>query len=92
MNMWGFTPGFLEQLAQQFPGFLAQQLPENPMKAEFLLPRSVDTLLKQGKATVKILKSVDKWYGVTYAEDKPMVVAALAQMTQQGKYPDGLWK
>ena len=92
MNMWGFTPNFLDQLAEQFPGFLAEQVPANPLKAEFLLPRSVDALLKQGKASVKILKSADKWYGVTYAEDKPMVVAALAELAKQGKYPDGLWK
>ena len=92
MNMWGFTPNFLDQLEAQFPAFMAEQVPANPMKAEFLLPRSVDALLKQGKATVKILKSADKWYGVTYAEDKPMVVAALAELAAQGKYPDGLWK
>ena len=92
MNMWGFTPKFLDQLQEQFPAFMAEKVPENPMKAEFLLPRSVDALLKEGKATVKILKSADKWYGVTYAEDKPMVVAALADLAKQGKYPDGLWK
>ena len=92
MNMWGFTPGFLAQLEAQFPDFLRQQVPENPQKAEFLLPRSVDALLKAGQATVKILKSEDKWYGVTYAADKPMVVAALADLAKQGKYPDGLWK
>ena len=92
MNMWGFTSGFLAQLEAQFPDFLAKQLPANPEKAEFLLPRSVDALLKAGEATVKILKSEDKWYGVTYAADKPMVVAALANLTKQGKYPDGLWK
>lgn len=92
MNMWGFTPGFLAQLEAQFPDFLAKQLPANPEKAEFLLPRSVDALLKAGEATVKILKSEDKWYGVTYAADKPKVVAALANLTKQGKYPDGLWK
>lgn len=92
MNMWGFTSNFLDHLADQFPTFMAEQVPANPMKAEFLLPRSVDALLKAGKATVKILKSTDKWHGVTYAEDKPKVVAALAEMTQQGKYPNGLWK
>ena len=92
MNMWGFTPGFLDKLEQQFPGFLTQQVPGNPEKAEFLLPRSVDALLQAGEATVKVLKSGDKWYGVTYAADKPMVVAALAELTRQGKYPDGLWK
>ena len=92
MNMWGLTAGFLDHLAAQFPDFMAKQVPENPMKAEFLLPRSVDALLKEGKATVKILKSADKWYGVTYAEDKPLVVAALAKLAKEGKYPDGLWK
>jgi hypothetical protein len=92
MNMWGFTAGFMAKLAAQFPEFLQKQLPENPLKAEFQLPRGVDTLLKAGIATVKILKSEDKWYGVTYAADKPMVVAALADMAKQGKYPDGLWK
>ena len=92
MNMFGFTPSFLQELKDGFPAFLENQLPANPMKAEYLLPRSVDGLLKAGKATVRVLKSEDRWYGVTYAEDKPMVVAALAALTASGKYPDGLWK
>ena len=92
MNMFGFTPSFLQELKDGFPAFLENQLPANPMKAEYLLPRSVDGLLKAGKATVRVLKSEDRWYGVTYAEDKPMVVAALAKLTQEGKYPDGLWR
>ena len=92
MNMFGFAPDFLDQLEAQFPKFLQEQLPANPEKAEFLLPRSVDALLKADKATVKILKSEDKWYGVTYAADKPVVVAALAALAKEGKYPDGLWK
>ena len=92
MNMWGFTPSFLDELAKQFPGFLKDAVPQNPGKAEFLLPRSVDALLKKGVATVKVLQSVDKWYGVTYAADKPLVVAALKEKTKQGLYPDGLWK
>ena len=92
MNMWGFTPSFLDEIAGQFPNFLANQLPANPAKAEFLLPRSVNALLKEGKATVKVLTSADRWYGVTYAADKPMVVAALAGRQANGKYPDGLWK
>jgi len=71
---------------------MANQVPQNPMKAEYLLPRSVDAMLKEGKAIVKVLKSEDRWYGVTYAADKPVVVAALAALTSQGKYPDGLWK
>ena len=92
MNMWGFTPSFLEELQKGFPDFMANQVPQNPMKAEYLLPRSVDALLKAGKATVKVLTSADRWYGVTYAADKPMVVAALAIFREEGKYPDGLWK
>ena len=91
MNMWGFTPDFLGHLERQFPGFLKEQVPGNPMKAEFLLPRCVDALLKGGVAAAKVLRSADKWYGVTYAADKPVVVAALAELTRQGKYPNGLW-
>ena len=92
MNMWGFTPGFLELLETRFPAFFETVVPGNPMKGEFLLPRSVDELLKAGKLTVKMLTSADRWYGVTYAADKPVVVAALAGLTKEGKYPDGLWK
>lgn len=92
MNLWGFTPSFLEALAARFPAFLEEEVPEDPLKAEFLLPMSVAELLRAGKARVRVLRSGDKWYGVTYAEDKPQVVAALRAMTEQGLYPDGLWK
>ena len=92
MNMWGLTPSLLDELEAGFPGFLAEKVPANPPKAEYLLPMSIGTLLHQGKAEVKVLHSADKWYGVTYAADKPHVVAALKEMTAQGKYPDGLWK
>ena len=92
MNMWGFTSSFLKELEARFPTFLKEETAENPTKAEFLLPMTVAALLSQGKADVKVLRSADKWYGVTYAADKPVVVAALKGMTDQGKYPDGLWK
>ena len=92
MNMWGFTPSFLRELKARFPEFIRKQVPANPMKAEFFLPSSVAELLAEGKATVEVLRSEDKWYGVTYAEDKPMVVAALRAMTEAGLYPEGLWK
>ena len=92
MNMWGCTPSYLQELAQRFPAFLEKEVPQNPMKAEFFLPIIMGQLVGEGKATVRVLESADKWYGVTYAEDKPMVVAALAAMTAEGKYPDGLWK
>jgi hypothetical protein len=62
------------------------------MKAEFFLPMTVGELLAEGKARVEVLRSADKWYGVTYAADKPVVVAALRDMTREGLYPDGLWK
>ena len=92
MNMWGFTPGFLDTIGEDFPRFFSTDVPKNPEKAEMLLPTSVSKLLSAGKATVRVLRTDDKWYGVTYAADKPVVVAALQEMTRQGKYPDGLWK
>lgn len=91
MNMWGFTPVFLEEIEARFPKFLRENVPQNPAKAEFFLPMTVSELLSENKAAVKVLETADKWYGVTYAADKPMVVAALKAMTDGGKYPDGLW-
>jgi len=92
MNMWGYTATFLAELKDRFPAFLDSALKTNPEKAEFYLPWAVEQLLSEGKARVKVLSSPDKWYGVTYAADKPQVVAALKEKTQQGLYPDGLWK
>ena len=92
MNMWGFTPSYLKELAARFPAFLDKALAENPLKGEYLLPVIVQNLLTENAADVKVLSSPDKWYGVTYAADKPVVVAALRALTEQGLYPDGLWK
>ena len=92
MNMWGYMPSFMNELESGFPKFLDKALVENPLKGEYFLPLAVDKLINSGEATVKVLTSLDKWYGVTYAADKPMVVAALQGMTAEGKYPDGLWK
>ena len=91
MNMWGYAPSFLRELEARFPAFLDEALVKNPEKAEFYLPLAVEQLLSEGKSRVKVLSSPDKWYGVTYAADKPQVVAALKEKTQQGLYPDGLW-
>ena len=91
MNMWGYLPSFIREIEDRFPAFLENDVPKNPAKAEFFLPVTVSELLKENKATVKVLRSADKWYGVTYAADKPQVVAALQAMTREGKYPDGLW-
>ena len=92
MNMWGFTPSFLDELVARFPDFLNTLAVKNPEKAEYFLPLAVENLLRENKATVKVLHSPDKWYGVTYAADKPQVVAALKEKTAEGLYPDGLWK
>ena len=92
MNLWGYTDSFLKEVAIRFPEFLRTAVPGNPIKAEYFLPLTVGQLLEENKATVKVLRSADKWFGVTYAADKPMVVAALKKMTDEGKYPDGLWK
>lgn len=91
MNFWGFDESFTALIAEAFPAFLDENLSLNPMKCEYLLPGSVDKLIRAGKADVKVLKSRDQWYGVTYKEDKPGVVAALAQMHAEGLYPSPLW-
>ena len=91
MNMWGFTPSFMNELKAYFPAFLQKDMPGNPLKAEMFLPSVVSSLINSGKATVKMLRTADKWYGVTYAADKPTVIAALQALTAEGKYPDGLW-
>ena len=92
MNMWGYTGSFLQEIRARFPKFLTEAIPVNPMKCEMYLPMTVNELLTENKATVKVLGCDAKWYGVTYAADKPVVVAALKNMTDSGLYPDGLWK
>ena len=91
MNLWGFTPSILDALAQDFAAFLSKQVPENPLKAEFYLPAVVSRLLQDQQATVQVLPSPDKWYGVTYQADKPVVKAALLRMAEEGLYPKPLW-
>jgi len=90
MNMWGFDRGLLTEIEERFAPFLAAGVPSNPLKCEFLLPSLVGDLLDEGKVTVAILPSADKWYGVTYAEDMAGVRAALARKQQDGEYA-GLW-
>ena len=92
MNMWGFQPDFLDTIQERFPRFLSHVMPDDPMKAEFLLPTTVGHLVEDGKCSVKVLTTPDLWYGVTYAADKPKVVAALKALTESGRYPDGLWE
>ncbi|MBR4861014.1 MAG: nucleotidyltransferase [Firmicutes bacterium] len=92
MNFWGFTPSMLREMEARFPAFLDQALAENPMKGEYFLPGVVDQLIQEGKADVRVLKSLDRWYGVTYKEDKESVVDAIQSMKDKGEYPDKLWK
>ncbi len=91
MNMWGFTASFLQEIKNGFPAFLEEGLQTNPMKCEYYLPKVVSDLLAADKATVTVLTSADKWYGVTYKEDKPFVVAAIKKMKESGLYPERLW-
>ena len=90
MNLWGFGQSFLEEAEARFAGWLSENLPKNPLKCEYFLPLVVSELLAEGKATVKLLHSTDKWYGVTYREDKPVVVNAIAQKITDGLYPADL--
>lgn len=92
MNLWGFTESFLKEAEARFPAFLDKALAENPLKGEYFLPSVVTQLLEEKKARVKVLRSTDKWYGVTYREDKTVVVNAIAEMTANGLYPDKLWE
>jgi len=91
MNMWGFTRSILEEIRDGFPAFLDEGLKNNPMKCEYFLPAVVSNLIEGGKAAVTVLKSPDKWYGVTYKEDKPVVEAAIRRMKHEGVYPGHLW-
>ena len=91
MNMWGFTRSILDEIKAGFPAFLEKGLASNPMKCEYFLPAVVSTLLEEGRATVAVLASADKWYGVTYKEDKPVVVQAIKKMKAEGRYPEKLW-
>ena len=92
MNFWGFTESFVKEMEARFPAFLDKALAENPLKGEYFLPGVVDQLIKEDKASVKVLQSQDRWYGVTYKEDKEGVVSALQSMKDKGIYPDKLWK
>lgn len=92
MNMWGFSASILKELKDRFSKFLDENLESNPLKCEYFLPFVVDELLTEKKATVKVLKSMDKWYGVTYKEDKPVVVAAIQKLKDEGLYPQKLWE
>jgi dTDP-glucose pyrophosphorylase len=91
MNFWGFTESFMRELEDGAADFFAREVPRDPLKAEYLLPRIVDRLIRDGRAVVKVRESEDRWYGVTYREDKEQVVSALRALKEKGLYPDRLW-
>lgn len=87
MNMWGFTAVMMRELKARFPVFLEKTLREDPVKGEYFLPFVVDELLKEGRAQVKVLRTPDKWYGMTYREDRQAVREAIEGLKKQGLYP-----
>lgn len=91
MNLWGFSKSFINEAEISFKNFLDNVVPGNPLKSECYLPGVVDELLKADKATVNILTSNDRWFGVTYKEDKPFVVDSIKKLKEVGVYPDKLW-
>lgn len=91
MNMWGFTTSIFSELNNQFPRFLKENK-DNLEKAEYFLPSVVDRLISSGKADVKVLQSEERWYGVTYKDDKPIVKKAISEMVKRGIYPENLWE
>lgn len=92
MNCWGFTPDFLDALADGFVPFLQEAMEKNPLKAEYYLPSAVSRELDAGRATVRVLTCPDRWWGVTYHEDRENVMQAMREMAEEGLYPRPLWK
>ena len=92
MNMWGFTPSLIKEMQDGFPAFLEDALKNNPEKGEYLLPRKVDELLKADKAQVRVLQTEERWFGVTYQEDKAHVSDSIRAMKDKGLYPEILWQ
>ena len=97
MNMWGFPgevgkiPSYVELLKEDFQTFVREAVPQNPMKAEYLLPIHIGGLLRQGRVQVRVLKTEDKWFGVTYKEDKPLVVESFRKLIAAGVYSEDLY-
>ncbi len=90
LNTWGFTPSILAELEARFTKFL-ENVGENAAKAEYFLPSVVGELIAEKKARVKVLTTGEKWYGVTYKEDRPIVQAAIQKFIEEGTYPEKLW-
>ena len=91
MNMWGLTLDFLTTLEGGFREFFEKEVPGNPLKTEYLIPIFIGELLKQGKMSVKVLKTDDAWYGMTYHEDVAAVKDSFKKMLEKGVYKTDLF-
>jgi NDP-sugar pyrophosphorylase family protein len=91
MNLWGFTPSIFRELEQKFAEFVASYGQDINQK-EFFIPTVVNDMIQESRATVKVLTCTEKWFGITYKEDKSVVVNAISEMNEEGIYPENLWK
>lgn len=89
MNLWGFTPLFMQELVSEFPAFLDANI--SNLKSEWYIPFVVDKMIQEGRADVSVLPTESSWFGVTYRDDKPDVVGAIGELVAQGVYPKALW-
>jgi choline kinase len=92
MNFWGLCDGFFEAVERDFPYFLDKNIPDNPLKCEYLLPSEIGAQLREGICDVKVLESPDTWYGITYRDDRPGVMKAVEDLHRKGVYPTPLWQ
>ena len=92
MNMWAFYPDIFPLMEEAMNEFFKTKTAENPLKSECLIPTEIGGLLEKGKAKVKVLSSTDRWFGVTYQEDKPMVKSSIQNLKEEGLYPEKLWE
>ena len=92
MNFWGFSKKVMDELSEMLPFYMSEIIKNNPLKGEFFLPLAVESLILKDKARFKVLMSEDKWYGVTYKDDREDVANAFKFMKDQGLYPEVLWQ
>ena len=92
MNLWCFDKSYIDEIEAGFPKFLDNALANNPLKGEYYAPSVVSSIIESGKGSVKVLRSTDKWHGITYKEDKPEIVNFVADKTKEGIYPCPLWQ
>lgn len=92
MNMWCFAHSMLDEIEARFAGYLRKNLPVNPLKCEYFLPLVPNLCIQEGKASVRMLDTDEKWYGMTYRDDLPKVRSAIAAMKANGSYPEILWR